>query len=113
MNGTYTPLAGDFDGDGRSDIFWYRPGTGADYVWYFAANGGHSQTAPSVNGDFLPTVSGVAGYDRDGTADIIWYSPTGADYRWDGTAGRGFNSSTLSISGLYLPLVGSFVNDPS
>src|SRR4051812_5532531 len=28
------PVAGDFDGDGHADVFWYRPGPSADVMWW-------------------------------------------------------------------------------
>ena len=34
VNGIYDPLAGDFNGDGKSDVFWYVAGPAADSVWY-------------------------------------------------------------------------------
>ena len=42
INGVYIPLAGDFNGDGKTDIFWYSPGTGGESVWYGAALGSPS-----------------------------------------------------------------------
>ncbi|NES72120.1 MAG: hypothetical protein F6K24_46470, partial [Okeania sp. SIO2D1] len=35
VNGTYTPITGDFNGNLFSDILWYRPGTGQDFLWSF------------------------------------------------------------------------------
>jgi FG-GAP repeat len=32
--GTYTPISGDFNGDGHSDVFWYGPGGDRDSLWY-------------------------------------------------------------------------------
>jgi hypothetical protein len=35
VSGTFSPIAtGDFDEDGKGDIFWYQPG-GPTSVWWF------------------------------------------------------------------------------
>ena len=36
---TYQPLIGDFNGDGRSDIFWYGRGAAVDRLWRGRADG--------------------------------------------------------------------------
>jgi hypothetical protein len=38
VNGTYTPLSGDFDGDGFGDVYWYSA-TGADPGWWGSPTG--------------------------------------------------------------------------
>jgi hypothetical protein len=37
LDGALLGAGGDFDGDGRSDIVWYGPGSGADRYWRGAA----------------------------------------------------------------------------
>lgn len=54
-SGTYRPVIGDFDGDGRDDLFWYAPGSGADVVWWgrsTAAGFGTVDTPKTVNGTY-------------------------------------------------------------
>ncbi|WP_436793013.1 FG-GAP repeat protein [Actinospongicola halichondriae] len=104
ISGTYEPLVGDFDGDGRDDIFWYKPGSGADYVWTGKTNSpasapftNHSVT---VNGSYDPV---VGDFDRDGTDDIFWLSPSSTrHYLWTGATGLAFDSTpvTLAIDGI-------------
>ena len=38
VTGTYKPFVGDFDGNGRDDVFWYAPGAAADSIWYGRSN---------------------------------------------------------------------------
>jgi glycerophosphoryl diester phosphodiesterase len=44
---TYRPVVGDFDGDTRSDVFWWAPGTADDLVW-FATTGRHFTARPTT-----------------------------------------------------------------
>ena len=46
VSGTYTPIPGDYDGDGRTDIFWYAPGTATDHLWTATAAGTFTTTTP-------------------------------------------------------------------
>ncbi len=80
VTGTYTPVSGDFDGDGAGDIFWYRPGGGADYIWYGDRSRSFASAQTQVTGTYTP-VSGD--FDGDSFSDIFWYG--GGDYLWYGT----------------------------
>jgi hypothetical protein len=96
-------LAFDYDGDGRQDLFLYRPGGGA--AWVARSNGDGTFTsvfAVGDNGSAPP--NGIAGYDLlstrdrvlafdydgDGRRDLLLYRPKrGAAWvarsNWDGT----------------------------
>ena len=39
VNGQYRPVAGDFDGDGATEILWYAPGRTADPLWNWNGSG--------------------------------------------------------------------------
>ncbi len=74
---------GDFDGDGKEDIFWRNESNGQAVIWYMNAGAvSASQFLPSV-----PIVDWQVGpardIDFDGFADLMWYSPTtGSVVRW-------------------------------
>jgi sugar lactone lactonase YvrE len=80
---------GDFDGDGKFDIFWRNSATGQNYLYpldgtTIKANEGYLRTVA----DTTWQVKGVGDFDGDGKADIVWRnSSSGEDYLYpmDGT----------------------------
>jgi FG-GAP-like repeat len=108
VGGTYTPLVGDFDGDGRSDQFWYAPGSAADGLW-LTRDGAPVRLKPQVGGTYTPL---VGDFDGDGRSDIFWYGPgSAADGLWLATGDGAFAKSTWKVSGAFRPLVGDFDGD--
>jgi hypothetical protein len=110
---TYRPVSGDFNGDGRDDIFWHAPGTGTDWVWWGQANGSALGTpgttsSLSVSGSYRPT---AGDFDGDGRDDILWYSPTGQDSIWWGQSSLGGASSLVSAGPNLVPITGDFDGD--
>ncbi|MCB1006640.1 MAG: VCBS repeat-containing protein, partial [Acidimicrobiales bacterium] len=80
----------DFDGDGRSDVLWYRPGPGQDYVWYSGGPAGFVSAKVTVRGRYTPFVGDFDGDDR---SDVFWWRPgNGPEATWFGLAGRRFAS---------------------
>ena len=80
---------GDFDGDGRSDILWQDPTTGAVSVWKMGSDG-LSKTEGSIGAPSGPgpqwQVKGTGDFDGDGVSDILWQNAkTGAVYVWQMT----------------------------
>ena len=111
VNGTYEPLLGDWNGDGRGDIFWYGPGAAPDVIWYGKASGGFTGRAVTVQGTYQPL---VADFNGDRRRDILWYGP-GADYDvlWLGLASGGFSSRATTVNGTYQPVLGDWNGDRS
>jgi hypothetical protein len=66
-------VAGDADGD--SDILWYAPGMGPDYLWRASGRRFSSERTPAVNGTYLTI---AADLDANGRDDIVWYGPGAA-----------------------------------
>lgn len=112
----YTPITGDFDGDGRSDQLFYYPGRPNERLWWFGTpDGSYSQTNAEVNGSYRHV---VGDFDGDGRDDIFWYGPGGAaDTIWWGTAtrsafGESPNVSNPTVSGSdYDPIAGDYDGD--
>jgi hypothetical protein len=82
--------AGDFDGDGRTDLVWRNRDTGATYFWLMdglnlVAGGDRLLTTTPANWE----IGGCGDFDGDGHVDLVWRNQdTGAVYIWlmDGTA---------------------------
>jgi len=109
------PVRGDFDGDGRDDIFWYVPGSGTDFLWSGKGRDTASPVATpdrfdvstlSISGTYTPIVGDFDGDSRD---DIFWYGPgSAADSIWYFTGRGTVASKNITISGRYTPTAGNF-----
>lgn len=103
-------VAGDFDGDGSTDVFVHGPGAVPDAV-HWGANDGTFLTQDSVvNGQYQPF---VGDFDGDGHDDIFWYvAGPGVDSIWYGGASRTFTTvKPANVKGEYQPIVGDFDGD--
>ncbi len=104
VNGTYTPLIGDFAGTSSDDILFYAPGTGTDSLWTSSGTGSFSKAnlAMQVNGTYTPLVGDFGGDQRD---DIFWYGPGATkDFLWI-THDGSFTQVAENVSGTYTPFV--------
>jgi hypothetical protein len=83
--------AGDFNGDGRSDILW-RNDDGRITDWLGTASGGFAPNAAnSLNGVATDWhVAGIGDFNADGRDDILWRNNDGRMSDWLGTASGGF-----------------------
>ncbi len=65
--------AGDFDGDGKTDLFWSNEPAGLNAIWYMDGTNLRSLAlAPSVSGDPTWKVAGVGDFNQDGKPDLVW-----------------------------------------
>jgi predicted outer membrane repeat protein len=82
------PDRADFTGDGKADIVWQHPDTGAVLLWEM--NGSTYVSSTMLNaGGTLWQIVGVGDFTGDGKADLVWQHPaTGAVLLWEmnGTA---------------------------
>ncbi|MFC6184137.1 FG-GAP-like repeat-containing protein [Pseudoxanthomonas japonensis] len=99
----------DFDGDGRSDIYWRNTSTGANVIWKSAS----SSTQQYVYSLQLTwTVAGLGDFDGDGKTDILWRNyATGANAIWKN--GDATSQKTISSVGTHwkVAAVGDFNGD--
>ena len=101
ISGTYTPVVGDFDGNGATDIFWYAPGTNPDSIWYFADGTIAASVPYTITGSYAPVVADFDSSDTDDDTpqdDIFWYSSSGSTSLWSGTAARTFTAAATPSS---------------
>jgi glycerophosphoryl diester phosphodiesterase len=104
-----TPLIGDFDGDHRSDVFMYGPGSLPDHVWLGRPDRAFRGAAVKVGRNYLPL---VGDFNGNGHADILWYGPgPSPDVLWYGKTDGAFSGSAVNVAGTYEPLLGDFNGD--
>jgi hypothetical protein len=112
----YSPMAGDFNGDGLDDIFWNAAGTTPDYLWT-STDGGDFASHPVQLDGLQYTVAGD--FTNDGADDIFYHGPGAAadgiiDFAPSATSAElGTRVHTAkTISGSYLPAAGNFASSP-
>jgi uncharacterized repeat protein (TIGR01451 family) len=75
---------GDFNGDGRPDVVWQDPVTGAAQVWFLGGAQGNVVTgAITLNGGNAWRIMSIADFNGDGHPDLFWQDPvTGLAQIW-------------------------------
>ena len=72
---------GDYDGDGRSDVFWRNASTGGNVIWK-SANSTTIQPTTAVT-NLAWKVAGRGDFNGDGKADLLWRNASnGANTIW-------------------------------
>ena len=104
-----TALLADFDGDRRTDLFWYGPGAKDDHLWLGRPDRNFVGVPVRVGRGYLPL---VGDFNGNGRADILWYGPgSEPDVLWYGRPGGGFAGRAISVGRTYQPLLGDFNGD--
>jgi hypothetical protein len=94
---------GDFNDDGKSDIFW-RKNDGTNFVWHVDGaviiNGMLSISSagllPAVT-DMSFNVAGIGDFNGDGKSDVLWRHTNGSNYVWN-VNGAVITNGVLSIT---------------
>jgi|GEM_PF-2346587 len=115
----YKPVAGDFNGDGAGDIFWFKAGCDPERFWFFNLASGAfvPSDAPQIDGDSCSTARDynikVADLNADGTDDLIFardgVTTTKVWLMQRNTAGR--HPETIRLDGDGIPALGDFNGD--
>jgi FG-GAP-like repeat/RTX calcium-binding nonapeptide repeat (4 copies) len=94
--------AGDFDGDGRSDVLLQNGTTGAIIVWRGQASGGLVESSGlAANAlDASWRIAGIGDFNGDGRDDILWRHSSGAIGQWSGQAGQFANTSGVAANAI-------------
>ena len=72
---------GDYDSDGRSDVFWRNGVTGANTIWKSGGAATPQAVARVANPGWH--VAGKGDFDGDGKSDVLWRNlNTGANTIW-------------------------------
>jgi probable HAF family extracellular repeat protein len=94
---------GDFGGDGEADILW-RQSTGALVLWQMNGASISSSNAVTYQGNTVApdaswSVAGVADFNGDAKADLLWRNANGAVALWQMNGATLSSSSTVTYQG--------------
>lgn len=70
-------LSNDFNGDGRSEIFWRNQGDGRNILWW--AGSYNSQADAGAVSNLAWEVVGAGDFDGDGKSDLFWRNRTSGE----------------------------------
>lgn len=105
----YQVFSGNFDGSNGDDLFLYKPGSGADYIYF--ADAPHTRTFTPSERDISGTYTPVVGnFDNAGGDDIFWYSPgAGQINEWFFDSQGNFTGvNFVNVGTGFTPIAGNF-----
>ncbi|MPY94245.1 MAG: S8 family serine peptidase, partial [Acidimicrobiia bacterium] len=119
ISGDWQVFPGDFNDDGRGDVFLFSASNGDNHIWY-----GTGGTAPATqfwgaaaypaSGPYKPV---TGDFNADGVSDIFWYGPGDhSDWLWFGTGsmapgGQFRDMEVFGVTGDYQLHSGDFNGD--
>ena len=71
---TASATAGDFDGDGMSDIFWRHGEDGRNRLWFMDGMDRDAQGTPPSFANTAWQVAGLGDFDGDALIDVLWHN---------------------------------------
>jgi hypothetical protein len=89
--------AGDFNGDGRSDVL-FQNSSGATWEWQLSSNQIIASNGPGNPGSSWHVV-GTADFNGDGKADILYQNDSGQVWEWQMNGGQIVSSSSVGNPG--------------
>jgi FG-GAP-like repeat len=77
-----SPLSGDYNGDGTTDLLWRDQGAGTNIIWNLSGGQFASQTVlPAATSSWW--LYGTGDFNADGTSDLLWHNTaTTANQIW-------------------------------
>jgi hypothetical protein len=90
------PIIADFNGDGKGDILWRNPTSGATLMWLM--NGGAPTATATIMPDRAWMATHVGDFNGDGRSDIVWRNTTTGE-----TALWLMNGATIIGGGQIMP----------
>jgi glucose/arabinose dehydrogenase len=90
---------GDFDGDGRPDLFWRNPASGTNEIWLMDGLTQRSVAALPPVGDAEWMAAGAGDFNGDGWPDILWR------HRTSGSNRLTFMNGVVPAGGAALPAI--------
>jgi hypothetical protein len=96
----------DFNGDGRSDLFWRNNATGDNSIWFMNGTTFSGLATTGLSTSWQPQDFGD--FDGDGKADVFWRNSSGQTVIWlmNGTAVR-TSASSLTVADTNWKVYGS------
>lgn len=115
----YAPYNGDFNGDGRADVFWDKEdaggkSVGARVLWFI--NGDSSYTIasglPPPDSSYVGFSPYLSDFDADGRSDLFWLNAnTNATILWLSNGDGTFRTFSGSAPSGYKPYLADFNGD--
>ncbi|HZH44641.1 MAG TPA: FG-GAP-like repeat-containing protein [Lysobacter sp.] len=94
-------VTSDFDGDGRSDLYWRHSLSGNNDIWFL--NGAALVSAATVSrlADVRWNAAGLGDFNGDGKADVLWRHATSGElliHHMDGTRVLASSGASLTVA---------------
>jgi len=105
---------GDWDGDGLTDLMWFRS-TSGDNRWYVNRSNGlntlsfTSYVAPIAAGDLNNGNLHFGDWNGDGVTDVLWYRPSAGLNNW--YVNKGVSASSIAFSKYSDPIASADINN--